>query len=378
MQTQVMVEAAAGIPWLEYRAGEGIDTQRTPVASLPFSIGRTGAADLQIDSTRVSRNHAQILQDEQGYRVRDLESTNGTLVNGSRIQESPLVEGDILQIADVEFVFHCSASTDTAVVTQAMAAPSRVADDQFDAREFIRGVRRIHELTSRCNVSCSFRTIAELRGGGTFGYESVPSEPEPGPDSEGAESFLYRLPCPLTQRMRRLQQRMAIEGILDAAPEAKIFLSVDPSELQAGDFLVGWRHLCELVDQPGRLVLTFPVGIVGELVEFATAYSRLRDLGIGIAYDDVTEGQSLVRRISATPCDFLTLSASLVANIDHQEDRQRHVRSVVQASQDVGAEVIARGVESEGVAEICRNLGCRLGQGRHFPSPKRARELRTR
>ena len=104
-QTQVMVDPAAAVPWLELRAGEGVESDRTLVPAFPFSIGRTGGVDLQIESSRVSRTHAQILEDEEGYRIRDLDSTNGTLVNGTRVQDSQLVEGDILQVADVEFVF---------------------------------------------------------------------------------------------------------------------------------------------------------------------------------------------------------------------------------------------------------------------------------
>ena len=70
MQTQVMVQGSAGLPWLEYRSGQGFQTEQTFVPSFPFSIGRSAGVDLQIDSSRVSRTHARIVQEGQGYRVR--------------------------------------------------------------------------------------------------------------------------------------------------------------------------------------------------------------------------------------------------------------------------------------------------------------------
>ena len=79
------------------------------------------------------------------------------------------------------------------------------------------------------------------------------------------------------------------------------------------------------------------------------------------------EGQSLVRRISATPGDFLKLSPTLVGDIERDGERQRQIQSIVQAGSDMGCAVIASGIESEEEAVACLNLGCRFGQGGLFP-----------
>ena len=100
-----MQSAPPGTPWLEYFFQQGGPVQKCLLTSFPFSIGRNDTTDLPINSTRVSREHAVIIRGGNTYRIRDLDSTNGTLVNGQRIDEATLSDGDIVVIADVEFTF---------------------------------------------------------------------------------------------------------------------------------------------------------------------------------------------------------------------------------------------------------------------------------
>jgi hypothetical protein len=73
----------------------------------PFTtIGRTRQNNVQLDSGSVSRRHAQISLTENGYVVRDLGSENGTYVNGDRITEHPLADGDHVQFGALRFSFH--------------------------------------------------------------------------------------------------------------------------------------------------------------------------------------------------------------------------------------------------------------------------------
>lgn len=50
-------------------------------------IGRSADSDIQIDDTAASRAHAEIIQHKNGFMVRDMNSTNGTKLNGSRFRE---------------------------------------------------------------------------------------------------------------------------------------------------------------------------------------------------------------------------------------------------------------------------------------------------
>ena len=68
-------------------------------------IGRDESADFTVDSSRVSRKHVLLDRRESGYVLRDLESTNGTYVNGKRVSEDTLTDGDVIVIADFELTF---------------------------------------------------------------------------------------------------------------------------------------------------------------------------------------------------------------------------------------------------------------------------------
>jgi hypothetical protein len=70
------------------------------------TIGRTRNNDIQVDAPSVSRKHAQIALTDAGYVVRDLGSENGTFVNGERIAEQPLTDGDLLHFGGIGFSFH--------------------------------------------------------------------------------------------------------------------------------------------------------------------------------------------------------------------------------------------------------------------------------
>ena len=69
------------------------------------TIGRATGADFIVDAALISRVHCQLTALADGeLEVRDLESTNGTYVNGERIETARLAPGDRLQVGRVELV----------------------------------------------------------------------------------------------------------------------------------------------------------------------------------------------------------------------------------------------------------------------------------
>lgn len=68
-------------------------------------IGRGPEADLKPESKLVSRRHAELVKGEKGWMLKDLESDNGTFVNGIRIQSCFLRNGDKVSFADAAYRF---------------------------------------------------------------------------------------------------------------------------------------------------------------------------------------------------------------------------------------------------------------------------------
>jgi len=70
-----------------------------------LTIGRGLDNDLVLDDQQVSRHHAELRQVGGKVCIRDLKSTNGTMVNGKRVVECVLGNGDNLSLGGLEFVF---------------------------------------------------------------------------------------------------------------------------------------------------------------------------------------------------------------------------------------------------------------------------------
>ncbi len=67
-----------------------------------FAIGRALDNQLVLEDARVSRYHAAVVIVDTACSIRDLDSTNGTWVNGIRIREKRLLDGDVVSLGGVE------------------------------------------------------------------------------------------------------------------------------------------------------------------------------------------------------------------------------------------------------------------------------------
>ncbi|MBT8370683.1 MAG: FHA domain-containing protein [Desulfobacterales bacterium] len=76
-------------------------------ARASFSIGRVGGNDMIMPDLAISKQHAFIEIQRGNYLIRDVNSTNGTTVNGKRVHKKPkqIQDGDIIGFARYEFSF---------------------------------------------------------------------------------------------------------------------------------------------------------------------------------------------------------------------------------------------------------------------------------
>jgi hypothetical protein len=69
-------------------------------------LGRSHACDVRFVEASVSRDHAELRRIEHGWLVIDRGSTNGTFVNGVRVQRAPIGDGDRLELGGAGVVLH--------------------------------------------------------------------------------------------------------------------------------------------------------------------------------------------------------------------------------------------------------------------------------
>ncbi|MEM9697004.1 MAG: sigma 54-interacting transcriptional regulator, partial [Myxococcota bacterium] len=96
-------------------------------------IGREPPADVRIEQPAVSRSHAELRFERNGWSIRDLGARNGTVVNGRFIEHTPLRPGDELRVGDAFFKFidrraegYASYRIDGAVLGSAYRPPQGV------------------------------------------------------------------------------------------------------------------------------------------------------------------------------------------------------------------------------------------------------------
>ncbi|MFO0892974.1 MAG: FHA domain-containing protein [Isosphaeraceae bacterium] len=82
------------------RPGEAVELDANPTG-----LGRDNSNPIRLHDTEVSRRHAEVRRVDQGYRVVDLGSANGTYVNGELVEQAPLQSGDRLQLGQTVMLF---------------------------------------------------------------------------------------------------------------------------------------------------------------------------------------------------------------------------------------------------------------------------------
>ena len=79
--------------------------RRIPISTWPATIGRDANNTVIIDDDRTSRHHARIKKRDLLFVIEDLESRNGTYLNGDRVLNATLQSGDKIIVGDSELVF---------------------------------------------------------------------------------------------------------------------------------------------------------------------------------------------------------------------------------------------------------------------------------
>jgi MoxR-like ATPase len=104
---------------IEFKEGP-LAGRHVTLSSKKITLGRHPDMDLSLEDTLTSSEHAELHSDGGGWRIVDLGSSNGTLLNNARVTSAVLAPGDRVQIGGSTFIFH----EDGAAAAAAAAASS--------------------------------------------------------------------------------------------------------------------------------------------------------------------------------------------------------------------------------------------------------------
>ncbi|HUA75149.1 MAG TPA: bifunctional diguanylate cyclase/phosphodiesterase [Solirubrobacteraceae bacterium] len=107
----------------------------------------------------------------------------------------------------------------------------------------------------------------------------------------------------------------------------------------------------------------------------AETLSALREIGLCVSIDDFGAGNASIGYLSSLPANELKIDRSFVAEVCRDARACAIVRSVIDLARNLELRVVAEGIETEGVMERVRELGCDVAQGYFISRPVPAADL---
>jgi EAL domain-containing protein (putative c-di-GMP-specific phosphodiesterase class I) len=234
----------------------------------------------------------------------------------------------------------------------------------------------VADLVDRRAVRSAYQPLVDLYSGDTVGYEALARGPRGSRLARPDALFEAARVAGLEREVEWECQRAALQGALDARLPARqaLFVNFEPRLLKADPP----EHLAALLGQALERFSVFAEfterSLTDRPAEVLAAVERLRQLGVGIALDDVgADPRSLALMPFLAP-DVIKLDLRLV-----QDNPSRQVAEIAHAvsaeAERTGALVLAEGIETEQHRQTALALGARYGQGWMFGRPGELRPV---
>jgi EAL domain-containing protein (putative c-di-GMP-specific phosphodiesterase class I) len=206
--------------------------------------------------------------------------------------------------------------------------------------------------------------IVDLRDGRLAGVEALARfdvEPERPPEVWFGEAATVGLVLEL-----ELTAIHAALADLDRMPrKAYLSINMSPETALSPQFgeLLGRSH-------PERLVIEVTEHArVDDYDELGEALRGLRSRGVRLAIDDAGAGFASLRHILKLEPDLIKLDMSLTRHIDADRAKHALAAGLISFANEIGAAIVAEGIETEGELEALRGLGVVFGQGFFLATP---------
>ena len=203
-----------------------------------------------------------------------------------------------------------------------------------------------------------FQPIVELKDARVVGYEALArftGPPQRSPDQWFAEADAVGRGTEL----ELLAVERAIAQFAALPNDALVSLNVSPGVARTAALeaslarLPGSRTVLELTEHSR----------IRDYEPLQRCLDRYRERGVRIAVDDAGAGYAGLQHILNLRPDVIKLDLMLVRNVDTDPARRALCACLVRFADEIGAEVVAEGIETAAEFETVRSLGIRWGQG---------------
>ena len=344
--------------YLTGRVSQAESIRDIEIDATPFRVGRRPDLSLTLPNPAVSNIHAEFIVEPNSLSLRDLNSTNGTFVNGVRVlRELPLQAGDLIQFADVSVrLRHVGTSTSS--------AQHNDGHEPSDA---------LSQLTTRSIVT-HFQPIVSLRDKRIVGFESLARSRVAGLQTP-REMFSVASQLNLEGELSRILRLATLEQRAMIGQSPSLFLNAHPAELASLALLDSLRKFRDFSrDLPITLEIREPDA--NDTERMKQLCERMTDMGIRLAYDNFGSGHSRRVELATVRPDIVKFDMHLIRDIHRAPAAQQTMlANLVRMVKELGIFSLAMGVETEAEHAVCCDIGFEYGQGFHYGKPTCQTEL---
>ncbi len=223
-------------------------------------------------------------------------------------------------------------------------------------------IRAIHDTVEKAEIAVAFQPIVDVHRRRIYAYETL-ARPKSQLFSSPTEMFQVAVQAGRVAELARLHRERAV----DRCHGFRLFLNIDPNEFDHGwlvrpddpMFRHRWHVTLEITESVPIKYFTQCHGVLAEI----------RRKGVELAIDDFGAGFSNLKYIADLAPEIVKLDRELITGITPGTTQARLVASIVSLCHEMGAQVVAEGVENAGELTACIAVGVDLAQGYIFGRP---------
>lgn len=212
------------------------------------------------------------------------------------------------------------------------------------------------------NFELLFQPIVRLQDGRCTGLEALTRfslEPVQGPERWFADADSIGLRAEL----EIATARAALTQFDRAAPDCYLSLNMSPQVLPSSG------HLVRQADGNRLVIEVTEHAVIEDYEALNSSLGGLRDSGVRLAVDDAGAGFASLRHALHLSPDFIKLDLSLTHGIESDPTRRALASGLVGFASELGAAIVAEGIETPAQLRALRDLGVEYGQGYYLARP---------
>jgi EAL domain-containing protein (putative c-di-GMP-specific phosphodiesterase class I)/CheY-like chemotaxis protein len=236
--------------------------------------------------------------------------------------------------------------------------------EEFEEQRQQSELRQVRRLLDGEGMWMLFQPVIDLREGALMGFEAL-ARFDPEQLRPPTAWFERAAALGMLIELELVAARCSLARLAGIAPAAFLAVNVSPATVASPSFLEDMSVV------PGeRIVLEVTEHArVEDYDALNEALRRLRAQGVRLAIDDAGAGFASLQHIVRLSPDFIKLDIALTRNIDLDPVRRALATALISFANEIGAAIIAEGIETESEYDTLRGLGVSFGQGFYLGEP---------